>query len=216
MIQFFKHTCELFEAHTDYNIFYTSIQEAIRESFFFQIFSRSHTFAEEVEDNNLVHKTLLLSMLFGLKFAKKHSSLSEKLDLITNLISTPIIRSHIPKIESLISDVLMDNIIIHYLSTQIKHASNENKRDIILEIVNNSDFTFQNIHYELVWKPKKRLNLISMEEIFKSIDLHNELKRRYLFSVNNYGTVSLFCNISFSNPIYQDKKIKTNIFLEKI
>lgn len=34
----------------------------------------------------------------------------------------PIVRTHIPKVETLNPDVLMDNLILQYLSVRIKHA----------------------------------------------------------------------------------------------
>ena len=114
-----------------------------------------------------------------------------------------------------VSDIISE-YIFRYLECKIQYATQKKALDIILEIWNNSNYVLLNFEYELLWKPKNKIQLTKEENRIHSQDLHEKVKKNYLFTINKKGSINFSCQISFTNPVYQDKTIRKTILLQKI
>ncbi len=88
--------------------------------------------------------------------------------------------------------------------------------DVVLEIQNPTNYPLQDFKYKLIWKPENRIKLTTSTDITKSRDLHEILKRNYLFEIVDKGVITLTCIISFTSPIFNEETIENSILLEKI
>jgi len=215
-VELFLHTCELFDTNSDYYAYYTHYSDQITESFLFTVFSHANEIAKKSNDTRLKYKTYLLFILFGLQIRKFKIIFSNLITVIKYLLSYPLVYEQVLRIEDFVSDILSKYIALYIIQVQEKHSSDENVVEIVLQIDNTSDYIFQDFEYNLKWKPKTRLDLSSTQDLMKSFDLHNTLKRRYLFSQLTPGKITLSCTISFINPIFQDKIMKVTINIKKI
>ena len=75
---------------------------------------------------------------------------------------------------------------------------------------------FQDFSYKLQWKPKNRMELNETIDLKKGRDLHDVVKRSYIFTIDNKGSVQISCKLSFTNPVFQKMKLKKAILLQKL
>ena len=84
-----------------------------------------------------------------------------------------------------------------------------------VECRNTSNVVFHDFAYEITWKPKNRIELNERIDLKKGKDLHDILKRSYILTIQNQGSVQVSCKISFINPVFQKMKLKKILFLQK-
>lgn len=214
-------SCEMFNTETDFHIFYARKKEGIATYFYFRVFTRVHELAKQFNLKSLENKAYFLSMLFGLrhsnleKIMQSPYTLAEVIENIGILIKDPYIYEPIQRIDNFVSDIISE-YIFQYLECKIQYAIEADTLDSILEIQNNSNYVLLDFEYELLWKPKKRIQLTNERNKIQSQDLHQKLRKNYLFKINNKGMLTFSCKMSFTNPLFQDKTIGKNIHLQKI
>ncbi|HEC39005.1 MAG TPA: hypothetical protein ENI29_12270 [bacterium] len=193
------------------------LEEGIEaDPFFFRLFSQ----ASKVEDQEKasLDKDLFLSTLFGLTISgdfKPTSPLNTIIKLITDFLKNSLIYTHVLKIENLISDILT-NYIILYLDFKVYTTIQGDALDLDLYITNKSNYVLEDFSYELSWKPKKGLTVRSREDMLKSRDLHEKKISHYNLQRGKKGSINLSCAISFTNPIFKDRKMRKKILLKEI
>ncbi len=220
-IEVFNHSCEIFNINNDVHILYISERKDIPSYFYFKIFSTVRELAKQLNLEPLKLKTYFLSMLFGLRILSRNEimeppyTLTEVIKNIGKFIKVPYIYENIGRIYTFVSDIISE-YIFRYLECKIQYAIQKDTLDIILEIWNNSNYVLLNFEYELLWKPKNKIQLTKEENRIHSQDLHEKVKKNYLFTINKKGSINFSCQISFTNPVYQDKTIRKTILLQKI
>ena len=221
ILELFIFSCEMFNTTTDAHMFYTEENEDIANYFYFKVFSRAHELSKELNMELLEYKTYLLSTLFGLHLLNPEEimetpySLTEVIENIGKLIENPIIYDGIQRIDELVSDIISE-YILRYQKFNTVYEVQEDILDFTLEIENQSNFMLQDVKYELVWKPKNRIQRVNEEKEMVAHDLHKQEVKHFLFTIHSKGSISFSCKISFIDPIFQDKiKIKT-IQLQKL
>lgn len=221
VIQLFIISCEIFNVKTDIYAFYTEEKSEISYYFYFRIFSRAHEISKELKLEQLEFKTFLLSYLFGLHILKPEEinetpyNLTEVIENIGRLIKDPEIYEGIIRLDDFVSDMISEYILKYLKFNSICELENQ-VLDFILEIENQSNYVLQDFEFELVWKPKKRIEQISKEKQVKSSDLHERLKTIYHFLIKSKGSITLNCQISFTNPLFEDEIVRKKIKLQKI
>ncbi len=221
IIQLFVHSCEVFNSNNDTYVLYNSKEEDITGYFYFRIFSRSLELAKQLEMEELAYKTFFFTTIFGLTILDSKEietidkSLTEIIDNTQSMMNNPIVYSQIGKIDNLASDIL-SKYIVSQLSLNIQHAIEGNALNVILEIQNPTNYPLQDFSYKLSWKPQNRIMLTTSTDISKSRDLHERLKRNYLFDIQNRGLITISCVIAFNDPLISEKIIKKSVILDKI
>ncbi|MFX1363534.1 MAG: hypothetical protein ACFFCE_10980 [Promethearchaeota archaeon] len=221
VIQLFIVSCEIFNIKSDISAFYTEGISDRNYYFYFRIFSRAHDLSKELKLELLEFKTYLLSYIFGLHILKPEEinetpyTLTEVIKNIGNLIKDPEIYEGILRLDDFVSDMISE-YILKYLKFNTIYEIENQVLDFILEIENQSNFVLQDFEFELVWKPKKRLEQIFKEKKVKSSDLHERLETAYHYSIKSEGSITFTCQISFTDPLFEDEIVRKNIKLQKI
>ena len=214
-IYFFIYSCELFNPESDVNMEYDTAESKI--SYLCRnIFSDSFDFYEKTNKVLIASKDMLLSLLFGLDYNPDVSDLSEVIELLSTYSQQPIVQKEVLKLEKLVSDLLLDHVLTKQLTFAINHIIQDKLLELIVECHNNSNFVFQDFNYEIIWKPKNRIGLNETIDLKKGRDLHDMVKRSYIFTIHNKGTVQISCKLSFINPVSQKMKMKKTILLQKL
>jgi len=189
-VQLFIQSCEMFNTSNEAHIFYTDEKEDITSYFYFRVFSRVHELTKQLNLEPLEYKSYFLSTLFGLSILSPDEimqtpyTLTKVIENIGNLIKNPYIYEYIQEIDNFVSDIISENIC-RYQEFNMQYAIHNDTLDIILEIQNNSNYVLQNFVYELLWSPKKKIQLIKEKNSARSQDLHDKVKKTYLFTINN-------------------------------
>jgi len=221
LIQFFIVSCEMFNITTDFHAFCIYKKEDIMTSFYYILFLRIHELVKQSNLESLENKVGFLSSLFGLneldheEIMKSPYTLAEVIERAGILIKDPYIYEPIRRIENFVSDFISE-YILRYLECKIHYAIQEENLDIILELRNKSNYVLQDVEYNLIWRPKKKIQHIREKKNNQPQDLHEGLIKNYLFIVNNKGSISFSCQISFINPLFSNEKIDKTIFIQKI
>jgi len=221
IVQLFQHSCEIFRTDNDTYLLYISEEEDITGYFYFKLFSRSYEIAKELKMEQLEYKTFFLSAIFGLSILDSdeiettHKSLAEVIENTCSMMNNPLVYTQIGEINNLVSD-LISKYIVSQLSINMQYAIEGNVMDMVLEIQNPTNYPLQDFTYKLAWKPENRIKLTTSTDITKSRDLHEKLKRNYLFEIVGKGTITITCIISFMNPIFNEEKIEKSILLNKV
>ena len=159
---------------------------------------------------------MLLSLLFGLNYNPDVSDLLTIVDLIKTYSKQPIVQKEVLKLEYLISELLLDHILTKQLIITPNDVIQGNFLELTVECHNNSNCVFQDFTYEITWKPKNRIELTETIALKKGKDLHNILKKSYIFTIHSKGSVQISCKFSFTNPVFQKMKLKKAIVLQKL
>ncbi|MFX0083773.1 MAG: hypothetical protein ACFE94_18635 [Candidatus Hodarchaeota archaeon] len=221
VIQLFITSCEIFNVNTDAHVFYTEEKYNKRYYFYFRVFSKAHDLSKELQMERLKFKTFLLSYIFGLNVLtseernKTPYTLSEVIENVGKLIKNLEVYEGIRRLDEFASDMISE-YILKYLKFNTIDTIENDLLEFTLEIENQSNDVVQDFEFELIWKPKNRIILISQEKRIKSPDLHERLEREYQFIIQSQGSINFTCQISFSNPLFQDEIIRKNIELQKI
>ena len=211
----------MFNTDTDFHAFYTREKEEIATYFYFRVFTRVHELAKQVKLKSLENKAYFLSMLFGLRHLNLEEimqspyTLAEVVENIGILIKDPYIYEPMQKIDNFVSDIISE-YVFRYLECKMQYVIETDILDLILEIQNNSNYVLQDFAYELLWKPKKKVQVTKEENGIHSQDLHKRVKRTYLFKINNKGSITFSCQISFNNPLFPNERIEKTIHVKKI
>ena len=136
--------------------------------------------------------------------------------MISTYSQQPIIQKEVLKLENLVSDLLLNHILTKQLAFLTNHVIQSNLLELTLECHNKSNYVFQDFNYDIKWKPKNRIALNEIIALKKGKDLHDILKRSYIFAICNKGTIQISCKISFTNPVFQKIKMKKMILLQKL
>jgi len=214
----FFELCELFLEGHEINFF----KPAAKSIYYY--FHCKH-FQKTLEMDKDSEKALFLCIMFS--FLSNHPLIYKSLDLGTETLITlknivqkflknPVITKDVIGRKKLIEDAFIEYILNNIIEINHNYETKGKSFEMTIDLTNNSEFVFQNIEYEISWKPKNRISLIKTEEKAKSRDLHERLSKKYYFLIETYGNISLFCNISFSNPFEPQKRMKKSITLLKI
>ena len=214
-IYFFMYSCELFTPESEINVEYDTTEEKI--SYMCRsIFSESFDFYEQTNKVVVASKDMLLNLLFGLNYNPDVYDLLTVIDLIKTYSKQPIVQKEVLKLENLISELLLDHILTKQLTVTPNNVIQDNLLELTVECHNNSNFVFHDFSYEIIWKPKKRIELNETIALKKGNDLHDTLKRSYIFTIHTKGSVQISCKISFTNPVFQKSKMEKTILLQKV
>jgi len=163
-------------------------------------------------------KTAFLNKTFSM--LSNTASITQELDnLILDLNESTedqIIQKEIVKYSKLVEDAIIEYIVNSIIKVDMKHKRNPNSLDIVIEVANKSNYVFQDFKYEISWKPRNRLSLEETEELKKSRDLHDSLSSKYLISIQTSGKITLFCSLSFQNPLNSQKRLRKDLKLKKL
>jgi hypothetical protein len=201
---------------------------------YFFIFYESYKFRSENLDNldiipEIIQKDKFLSFMFGInhldnkrvqkclserKLEIQKENFHDMLQSIKNFEISSLLINQVRNYSDLIKSSLKSYVFKRVILIQFQ--INEEKREFSCEIkmLNRSNYIFKDFEYKISWKPKKRINLISAEEIHKGMDLHQILQRKYSFIPLTNGKVSFYCKVSFKNPLGGDDFIKKQILLK--
>ncbi|MFX1390130.1 MAG: hypothetical protein ACFE9Z_08720 [Promethearchaeota archaeon] len=221
LIQLYLMSCEIFNMNSDTYTFFSEEKFDTNYYFYFRIFSRSHDLAKELNLEQLEFKTFLLSYVFGLHILKPEElnetpyTLTEVIDNVGRLIKEPEVYEGIGRLDEFVSDMIA-MYIIKYLKFNTIYDVENDVLEFTLEIENQSNYVIQDFELEVVWKPKNRIELISQEKAVKSPDLHESVETIYLFSIQSKGSINLVCQISFTNPLFEDEIVRKSISLQKL
>ena len=127
-----------------------------------------------------------------------------------------IIQKEIVNYQKLVEDAIIEHIINNIIKVNIDSKIDQSSLEIIIDITNDGNYVFQDFNYELTWKPRNRINLENVEELNKSRDLHDRIKSKNIFSVQTNGIITIFCSISFQNPLNSHKRLQKDLKLTKI
>ncbi|MFX1296371.1 MAG: hypothetical protein ACFFD2_16150, partial [Promethearchaeota archaeon] len=221
LIQFFIVSCEMFNIETDFHAFCIHKKEGIMTSFYFILFIKVHELAKQSNLESLENKAGFLSSLFGLnelnheEIMESPYTLAEVIQKAGILIKDPYIYKPIRRIENFVSDFISE-YILRYLECKIQYAIQDENLDITLELRNRSNYVLLDVEYNLIWKPRKKIQPLQEEKNNQVQDLHEKLKKNYIFTVNNKGSINFSCHISFSNPLFPTERMDKTIFIQKI
>ncbi len=181
------------------------------------IFHYDH-FQKTLEMNKDSKKDAFLCLMFGLLSNKdsKVKSLSHLIQDIKVFTEDEIIQKEVVNFQKLIDDSLIEYIYNKSIKVKFSYEIENKSLELVVDIKNDSEIVFQNFTYNLTWKPKNRINQISVEEQKKSKDLHQDLRKKYVFSIEKQGTISFFLTITFTNPLNLEKSLKIITKLDKI
>ncbi|MFX1481074.1 MAG: hypothetical protein ACFFCI_23580, partial [Promethearchaeota archaeon] len=219
LVQLFIVSCEMFNIKTDFHTFCIHKKEEILTSFYFILFIRVHEVAKQSNLKSLENKTAFLSSLFVLNELDQEEimaspyTLTEVIEKVEVLIKDPNIYEPVQRIERFVSDFISE-YILRFLECKLQYAIQEENLDITVELRNVSNYTLQDVEYNLTWKPKKKIQPVQEEKNNQVQDLHERLKKNYLFTINNKGPLSFTCQISFSNPIFSNERMNKTIFIQ--
>ena len=214
-IYFFIYSCELFNPESDVHVEYDTTEDKI--SYMYRnIFSDSFDFYEQKNKVVVASKDMVLSLLFGLDYNPNLSDLSTVIDLISTYSQQPTVQKEVLKLENLISELLLDHILAKQLTFATNHVIQDKLLELTVECHNKSNWVFQDFTYDITWKPKNRIELNETIDLKKGKDLHDTLKRSYIFSIGNKGTIQISCNLSFTNPVFQKLKMEKTFLLQKL
>ncbi|MFW9827363.1 MAG: hypothetical protein ACFFEY_07230 [Candidatus Thorarchaeota archaeon] len=222
IVQVYLLLCEIFNVSSDAYAFFTKEKyNRCLNYFYFQLFSRTHDASKELGMERLEFKSFLLSYLFGLYILtpaesnKSPYTLAEVIENVGRLIKDPNVYEGILKLTEVISDKISE-YILRYLKFNTIFNLEDEVLELSLEIENLSNYVLQNFEYELLWKPKNRVQLVSKEREQKGSDLHENLETNYLLTINSKGSIVLYCRISFTNPLFQDEILEKKVLLQKL
>jgi hypothetical protein len=211
----------MFNTKSDAHRFYIEEKNDITKFFYFKVFSRAHELSKEVDMELLEYKTYLLSTIFGLHLLNPDEimetpyTLGDVIENTKKLIKDPGIYEDIKIIDEFVSDNISD-YILRYLKFNTIYGGEEDILEFTLEIENLSNYVLQDFEFELVWKPKNRIQLVNEEKGMVAQDLHEKQIKHYLFTIHGKGSVIFSCELSFTNPVFQDDFIRTTNRLQKI
>ena len=208
---FFYELCDLF-VESEENKFFKQMTKLDYFSFHLKHFKKT----SEIDTES--RKASFLYLIFSL-LSNQYSKAEDLASIVQKLNERAldlIIKKDILNLEKLIDDAIIEYITSEIIQVHLNYNVNKKTLDLQLELLNNSTYIFQNFTYALSWKPKHRLETEGIEVLDKSIDLHKKLKSKYSFSILTNGRITLFCSISFTNPLNLQKRIHKSLSLKKI
>ena len=182
--------------------------------FFFKIFSQASKISDQ--EKTLIEKDKFLAMLFNLNTLKEPTlPLNEIIKIIKNYLEISSIYSQVLKIKNLISDILIDHIIL-YLDFELRTATENGIINIVLNIKNRSNYVLEAFSTKLKWKPKKVLNIIEEQSHSQHIDLHESITNKFVLEIRQKHITPYFsCKVMFTNPLFKERRMSKNIQIKE-
>jgi len=183
------------------------------EFLYFNLFSR----ASKIEQNkDLNSRAIFLARLFNLLISPHlEHNLYETIEFIKDFLKYSYIQNYVKRINKLISTILTEYIIT-FLKLDTYTSRKNAVLDVVVRVYNNSNQVLEDFSSELMWNPEKCLATIEDKDLTKYQDLHVDVTYKYYLKIHQDRTIKFSSRISFTNPVFKEKRISKTIFLKEL